>query len=888
MPAFSLIAAAWAAFSDITIGQPEEVKVTEFSPLLQGIIRIAFLAAVVFAFIFLLWGGIQWILSGGDKEKYDQAKNKIVAALVGMAIVALAWLIIKLVTWFFGLPDIFGTNQPFKFPKAYKDEEPLPSVTSLVLKNNLPLFASWQEEEIDITPSVPEYTLKSQQLTNLTDIEKAVGNNFSSEQLSAFTSPGFFIVTGKNKLEDPNQTIDFQHLNMIDEFLMNYQDIMGDSMAHYRKPENTVFITSDLLLHSYHVFIERTFEHIEETKFQPQLLKLTDLLYQKSLAEYVNASNSQIKGSWERLTTFFLVPKVILETSKPKEDKFFMNPDEEQQTLTSDQEVDKSENILSQLEKLKGQLPDKIYQTARAEIELINRAEGAAVSPLFGPFSNQQLSDYTQFKPRSHYTKSSILRSYWKAMIWFGRNGFLVKSDELTLDAITQTILLNSLKKDDQSALQIWENIYLPTVFFVGKSDDLTVYDYQKIISEVYGDNPNFSDLPDQNKFNQFKNKVKELLGPTIQSSIILVQPGEKTEEELLEETKSWRFMGQRFIPDSFIFSSLTQGDTAPDPETGQKLPPTPTALMPMSIFKSERAQFHLEDWIKDKAPKSDKVIPLKMNQLKNFFEPLALEDWTQNLYWSWLYTLKSLFNQFGQGYPMFMQNKPWNDKDLNSSLGSWTELRHDTLLYAKQSYAELGAGGEFPEPPPVPKGYVEPNLTFLNRIIALAQMTQEGLEKYDCLPEEQKWKLEQLIDVFKFYREIAKKELTNQIISEEEFEKLRISPVSINRSLTPATGSFITAEQARAGLIADVHTAITMEVEEILYEATGIPSIIYVAVKDTNGTRLTRGVVYSYYEFTRPFGERLSDADWQAVVYEDKDTFPLPDAPSWVKDLEK
>ena len=82
------------------------------------IIRIAFVVAVVLTFIFLLMGGIQWITSGGDKGKYEEARNRITAALIGLAIVALAWLIIKLVTYFFGLPDIFGT-ETFTIPTAF-------------------------------------------------------------------------------------------------------------------------------------------------------------------------------------------------------------------------------------------------------------------------------------------------------------------------------------------------------------------------------------------------------------------------------------------------------------------------------------------------------------------------------------------------------------------------------------------------------------------------------------------------------------------------------------------------------------------------------------------------------------------------------------------------
>lgn len=109
---------ALADFKDIAIGKPKEVNITELSPLIQGIIRIVFVVAVILTFLFLLWGGIQWITSGGDKEKYEEARNRITAALIGLAIIALAWLVIKLVTYFFGLPDMFGSDQ-FLIPTAY-------------------------------------------------------------------------------------------------------------------------------------------------------------------------------------------------------------------------------------------------------------------------------------------------------------------------------------------------------------------------------------------------------------------------------------------------------------------------------------------------------------------------------------------------------------------------------------------------------------------------------------------------------------------------------------------------------------------------------------------------------------------------------------------------
>lgn len=761
-----------------------------------------------------------------------------------------------------------------------------PLQTTAALSSTLPRFAEFREEKITVTPAIPPYTIKTDELSNLKAVEKDSSKIFSSGQLAAFSNPGFFTVPAENKLKNGDEEIDFHAT--ADEYILLYKDIAGNSSPTDRKPENAVFITSDFLLHAYHVYLDRTFQYIEELKFQPTLSILSDMLFGKSLEEAKKASDEKIKDSYTRLAAFFLVPKVILEASKPLGDQYFQTPEEETKAAASDEEADKPEKILAKLETYKSTVPQKVYSKALEEIKLIIDAKEAAVSPLFKEFKKDQMDDYTQFKPRSHYAKNSALRSYFKAMIWYGRNGFLTKSDELTLDAINQTLMLNNLMKDGTKAIKLWEDIYLPTVFFVGKSDDLTVYDYSNLIDKIYGKNPGSENITDKDKFSQFKEEVKKLAGPEIQSSIVMVDTDITTKKEALEETKSFRFMGQRFIPDSFIFSTLTQGDEAPDPETGQKLPSIPTALMPMKIFGSSRASTHLETWITKSAPKSDKVLAQDIKKLEDAFSKLEVKDWTQNLYWSWLYTLKSLFNPFGQGCPAFMQNDVWADKDLYTSLGSWTELRHDTLLYAKQSYAELGAGMPDENLPPVPKGYVEPNLTFLNRIIALAEMTKEGLTNREVLPEEQKNKAEMLINTYKFYRDIAKKELANQKISDDDFEKLRNSASSLNYALTLPRGSTMKASEARAGLIADVHTAVTQDVKEILYEATGIPNIIYTAVKDANGTRVVRGLVYSYYEFTRPFGERLNDSDWQANIYEGRTDFSTPQVPDWVKLLQK
>jgi hypothetical protein len=69
-------------------------------------VRIMVIFASVLLFIFLVWGGIQWLTSGGDKNNVEAARNRITAALIGLAIVALAWAIQAILSYFFGLQGL--------------------------------------------------------------------------------------------------------------------------------------------------------------------------------------------------------------------------------------------------------------------------------------------------------------------------------------------------------------------------------------------------------------------------------------------------------------------------------------------------------------------------------------------------------------------------------------------------------------------------------------------------------------------------------------------------------------------------------------------------------------------------------------------------------------
>lgn len=111
----SLISEAYAA-GTIGVPQPTGMKITDIGVLISRVISVAFILAGILTFAFLVYGGIEWLTSGGDKGKTESARNRITAAVVGLAIVAASWALMQLISYFFGV-DVFSGN--INIPKPY-------------------------------------------------------------------------------------------------------------------------------------------------------------------------------------------------------------------------------------------------------------------------------------------------------------------------------------------------------------------------------------------------------------------------------------------------------------------------------------------------------------------------------------------------------------------------------------------------------------------------------------------------------------------------------------------------------------------------------------------------------------------------------------------------
>lgn len=83
------------------------------------VLTFAFVIAVLVVLVMLIWGAFEWITSGGDKEAVGHARNRILNALIGLAVLAIAFALARVAAQFIGI-DIttIGIPTPGPSPTA--------------------------------------------------------------------------------------------------------------------------------------------------------------------------------------------------------------------------------------------------------------------------------------------------------------------------------------------------------------------------------------------------------------------------------------------------------------------------------------------------------------------------------------------------------------------------------------------------------------------------------------------------------------------------------------------------------------------------------------------------------------------------------------------------
>jgi len=671
-------------------------------------------------------------------------------------------------------------------------------------------FAPYENIEVDVTPQVPAYAAEA----NLGNVVNKDRFSLSDKAKELLVENNFVVTEAYHQ-----------------EFFPLYEDNRYDKIPN--------FVTTDSIVHNYHLMFDYLLKNLEEEKLIPELKNLNSLMLADALKQYETLVGTEWEEAALRNVGFFAVGSKLLDPTI--------------------------------------ETPAIVKDKVDAELALIEAKGGISSSPLWKRGNVELLEDYSQYIPRGHYDKSEELKAYFKAMMWYGRLTFRFKEDEEIKSAILITTALNNANNQTS-----WDIIYEPTNFFVGKSDDITYYQVDEILKKVYSGNPSLTDV--QEKFEDVKVELSKLEPPQINSMPIYnaeIQPDREA------EIKGFRFMGQRFTIDASVFQRLIYrevGDkqhTCADKDNWNAADARylPKALDVTAAMGSDEAY----DLLNEASETDYACYKENMTMMKDYISGLDTDTWTQNLYWGWLYSLRPLTQEKTTGYPIFMQNQAWTRKDLNSYLGSYTELKHDTILYAKQVYAELGGGPDITYTDD-DRGYVEPNVDVYARLAGLLKMTEAGLEARNLLSAANKDNLSKMAELVLQLKIISEKELNNETLTDEEYELIRSYGgqiehfwLEVNKKDLEKSGlsndSYLS--QNPAALVADVATDPN---GSVLEEGTGYINDIYVVVEVDGKIKIAKGGVYSYYEFSWPMDDRLTDKKWWELL--DSENAPL--LPSW------
>ena len=89
-----------------------DLQANNFGSIVGSAVQLLFAVAVVVALFYLIYGGFRWLISTGDKSKVTEAREHIVAAIIGLVVIFLSYFVINLLLGFFGVGSLTQINIP--------------------------------------------------------------------------------------------------------------------------------------------------------------------------------------------------------------------------------------------------------------------------------------------------------------------------------------------------------------------------------------------------------------------------------------------------------------------------------------------------------------------------------------------------------------------------------------------------------------------------------------------------------------------------------------------------------------------------------------------------------------------------------------------------------
>lgn len=514
-------------------------------------------------------------------------------------------------------------------------------------------------------------------------------------------------------------------------------------------------------------------------------------------------------------------------------------------------------------------------EAALAAARVILERAAALQPAILNLFDQQFTYDYSQLQPRGHYEDWPVLRRYFRALMWLGRTELRLSHDgRLGRTALEGAYLMNLLL-DAANARPHWDRFNRVIEVMVGEKDGMDPRDLDR-----FREDTGLLTLDDLAAAADSELKAALVAGSygiqRIQSQILYVGP----DGDPIDLPRVYLLMGQRFVIDSYVLHNLVYDRVR---AVSPRMLPDPLDVAFAALGADAAAGLLAEEIRRYRYQGS-------LHEVRFLVDSHPGGFWNANLYNGWLKALRALSDSKGrESRPEAMRTRAWDHKLLATQLASWAELRHDTLLYAKQSYSG-GITCEYPD------AYVEPYPLLFQSLAHLAglglEMTAEledsGLTGVDL--DEIDGYFRNMAEIMTTLEEIARKELARESLSDEEWHFLRQTIEKEETFCGPDLWDgwypslfYEFSDLGKAEpTIADIHTAPTDAVGSpvgwVLHAATGYTRMAVFTLADDEGVHAYVGPVSSFHTVLAESFTRHTDSEWELMLFTESETT----RPSW------
>jgi hypothetical protein len=652
---------------------------------------------------------------------------------------------------------------------------------------------------------------------------------FNRQAVTSYTTAAYFDSISKYYPLTPDEkTLLGKHGFVVTERIRPAS--FGSAFLDIYQYDLPVFVSTDAILHALHMSYDAILVDVEKTKLIPKLDFLLSTLHnQLPVLSARYSAEPRLKRMLLDLDIYLTIPRI-----------------------------------------LRGSITQPYFSENAAAVQSLLQAVNNLRPLNVKLFSETpRMIDFSQFTPRGHYTQSEELTAYFKAMIWLGRTEiYLIPPKSIdpppSFADMQRQIILAALLDEaavEGNAYPLLNEIEAIIKFFVGDQDNTTLPNIRTLITEGNISSPLV--LLDSIRCVSFQDSlaVKAFVFQRINSQILMSDAGNPDQ---IRPAAALMLLGQRFVIDSYVTGNVVFDKIIYQEKKVLRMLPSSMDIL-FAIGNDAAAQILIPEL-------EEYHYASNLSGLRYLIDSYEPQFWESTLYNGWLSSIRALNPPRDRSaLPPFMQTAAWWQEKMNTQLASWAQLRHDNLLYAKQSYTG-GTVCSFPE------SYVEPIPQFYKAVKRFAETAESRFKQPD-------FDNTKIVNYFSFMKSVAD---TLGTIAEKELNGIALTTIEKNFLhamffTQPICGIqydgwyfklFYTREEGMLKkdlVVADVHTAPTDAagnfVGWVMHGGTG-PLNMAVIVTDLPGGGSTAfiGPVLSYYEHISENFKRLTDDEWKTM----------------------